>query len=32
VLWGASRLDPARVAILLLLEVVAAAASASLLT
>jgi drug/metabolite transporter (DMT)-like permease len=32
VLWGASRLDPARVAILLLLEVVAAALSASLLT
>jgi drug/metabolite transporter (DMT)-like permease len=32
VLWGASRLDPARVAILLLMEVVAAAASASLLT
>ena len=32
VLWGAARLDPARVAILLLLEVVGAAASASLLT
>ena len=32
VLWGAARLDPARVTILLLLEVVAAAGSASLLT
>lgn len=32
VLWGASRLDPGRVSILLLFEVVAASASASLLT
>ena len=32
IFWGAARLDPGRVSILLLLEVVAAAASASLLT
>ncbi len=32
IFWGAARLDPGRVTILLLLEVVAAAASASLLT
>ena len=32
ILWGAGRIDPGRVAILLLLEVVAAAASAAVLT
>ena len=32
ILWGAGRIDPGRVAILLLLEVVAAAVSAALLT
>jgi drug/metabolite transporter (DMT)-like permease len=32
ILWGAGRLDPGRVAVLLLLEVLASAISAALLT